>query len=162
MVEGLLACWLADLWLGHVPQRCKSRLQRSMPCCVFDQALHAQSAKWHKKANRVRGGWGWWKDCSPVGSRTFGWGMFPNDAKAACSALCLVAPPIKLCLLSPQKGIKKRIVYEVAGDGGRTARLLARGPLVGACSPTMQKPLAALYALLRPRSSSACSVRKRA
>ena len=47
------------------------------------------------------------KDCSPVGSRTFGWGMFPNDAKAACSALCLVASSIKLCLLSPQKSIKK-------------------------------------------------------
>ena len=50
MVEGLLTCRLADLKLGHVPQRCKSRFQRSMPSSVLDQAALAPSAGRHKKA----------------------------------------------------------------------------------------------------------------
>ena len=85
------------------------------------------------------------KDCSPVGSRTFGWGMFPNDAKAACSALCLVASPIKLCLLSPQKGIKKRIVYEVAGwqEGLLACRLadLWLGHVPQGCKSRLQRSM---------------------
>ena len=49
LAEGLLAFRLADLCLGHVPQRCKSRLQRSMPCCILDQAYLLGPQKGIKK-----------------------------------------------------------------------------------------------------------------
>ena len=102
LAEGLLAFRLADLCLGHVPQRCKSRLQRSMPCCILDQAYLLGPQKGIKK-RIVYEVATWRKDCSPFGSRTFVWGMFPNDAKAACSVRCPVASSIK-----PTCSVRKR------------------------------------------------------
>ena len=102
LAEGLLAFRLADLCLGHVPQRCKSRLQRSMPCCILDQAYLLGPQKGIKKPIMFEMAT-WRKDCSPFGSRTFVWGMFPNDAKAACSVRCPVASSIK-----PTCSVRKR------------------------------------------------------